>query len=1606
MIKELQRILATFIAMFAFSIVQAQNIVWYGESSTEGGQCYVINRADNSVFLTVHEPFYSKSPVLLTRYNYGFRIDEDYLTFVLPKQTVTETDGDYIYDWYYYGLSTYPSEATNVKKRDLIITKYTEDNGAVYIVKGASSNTYSKYLLTYSSLKGEPFACFKGEINVNKSVPDAEATWRFVTNTQYKSIMLSDTLSSQLGYDVNVKRDKGDYNVVNIKDRTNNKYIYSLYQYSVYGSNQGLTIDGLKPNTFYQFEVPASSSAKSAYVCAKSGKAEELVDVKTLTPDVVTGVLENVVYTQKITVKTGEGQNAIKLWIQEDNSDNIGKESVTMIVSSISEIVMDDMFDTDDMSNILNERGLNPNFAFDLDNWAEHWTVNGLTSDFGPLYDGYCYYAVLKTRNDKITEDGYVYQTVHLSAGAYTLSARALAYKHVAHLFANVGGREQLTTFYDTKETPAVRTLGFVVPVESDVTIGFRFNKGEYRISLDECHLACDNFILRRVGDAKGADLSSQIFNYNFRQSLANDDYMNTTFGWASNGSKGFHSYKDSVACVYNELDNSGNRKWETFNIHQTVTGLPDGWYKVRVQGVYCDNLIDNVPNSDERTCFYANKSSMGVQLATTQAPNTTLFTGGTDGYVNTLEDARKAFDNGMFNDCIMLTYVNDGKLNVGLFNAHAVEDEVSYYNAFRLSYYAATLPASDADLSRDFFLNNSFDLGTETGWYDGNATDNVVRDFDTPFGYDDDIKCFYYDNSNADGFTIMHEPIVGLPQGVYRVGVRVADYGSSSFTLIANGYSSNKIIDGKIIVENVCLGEAEPLTIKLVSTGAAKVDQFSLVRISSERFVDGMTCYLYNAEAGAFLSNGNDWNTRASVDVNGLKWTLNSCEGKEGVYSLYQSEATSSVNNLPYPGYIYMSYYPESDGDKGDPNFMFVDGQNYAEIKIADAGSSFVTLSLNPDDKVFGTSAFGESYIGWGGDVHATEVMPLIGADDKEMRGIHWMMLTESQYNTYKDVVADAHDARMYAWNILRSANASGLSEESSYVTLEDAYYDLASKADDIYNAAYALEDVIEAQIDESWPCSTRPLDMTYRLNYADCDSILSEGGSDSDGWVEYDECSHMPYKHFQLQSTYQRVGNIQFGSRFIEKWDSQTLDGGMCYQRVSNLPKGTYMVSVDANAENQWTGEDVEGVTLFVEVNGKVYEKNISTPGKAIQTISTVSFDVPDNAQLRIGIRIQNTNANWVAFDNFKLYYVGEYRSYEMKGNALVFAGTWRSQDCKEMSDIIASHGAGTTVDLTVAYDYTHGVPLVLDNKMNITLDEENVKNVLVYVPETCDFTINGSKTNVVVMSKNGGNCSEFVLADKISINVIKNFNAKVAKYSKYTAYGTNKEESWGTICLPFRVDNISDQFYLYTVKNITDSRINIYVNNTMTKANVPAIYCSYVEDLNIVKYNADVYANTDNLYCSSAIIDTSEDESCLYGVYHKYVVGKVQSKPYPENMSQIPNDDGFAAEDGYYISNNKFVRGNGWFNVSPCRAFLCKMKERNSEAAVRHDVLDFNIVEAPESDADVNEATGVTEVVDADATIIDYVDANGIHHDEVQQGLNIVRYSDGSTRKLMIK
>ena len=188
-------------------------------------------------------------------------------------------------------------------------------------------------------------------------------------------------------------------------------------------------------------------------------------------------------------------------------------------------------------------------------------------------------------------------------------------------------------------------------------------------------------------------------------------------------------------------------------------------------------------------------------------------------------------------------------------------------------------------------------------------------------------------------------------------------------------------------------------------------------------------------------------------------------------------------------------------------------------------------------------------------------------------------------------------------------------------------------------------------------------------------------------------------------------------------------------------------------------------------------------------------------------------------------------------------------------------------------------------------------------------------------------------------------------------------------------------------------------------MTKANVPAIYRSFVEDLNVVSYNVTVYANTDGLYCSSSDLST-EDNSCLYGVYRKYVVGKVQSKPYPENMSQIPNDDGFAAEDGYYISNNKFVRGNGWFNVSPCRAFLCKMKERNSEAAVRHDVLDFNIVEAPESDADVNEATGVTEVVDADATIIDYVDANGIHHDEVQQGLNIVRYSDGSTRKLMIK
>lgn len=123
---------------------------------------------------------------------------------------------------------------------------------------------------------------------------------------------------------------------------------------------------------------------------------------------------------------------------------------------------------------------------------------------------------------------------------------------------------------------------------------------------------------------------------------------------------------------------------------------------------------------------------------------------------------------------------------------------------------------------------------------------------------------------------------------------------------------------------------------------------------------------------------------------------------------------------------------------------------------------------------------------------------------------------------------------------------------------------------------------------------------------------------------------------------------GTANVVSPFLERWNDTNygpLPDARMYQHLKNLPAGSYTLTADIIAvrqpSNGWWGTSEEvghGVWLFA--NGQRTEAG--TNNEAPRTFST-DITIGNEGTISLGISIENTNANWVATDNFVLLYHG---------------------------------------------------------------------------------------------------------------------------------------------------------------------------------------------------------------------------------------------------------------------------------------------------------------------------------------------------------------------------
>ena len=190
----------------------------------------------------------------------------------------------------------------------------------------------------------------------------------------------------------------------------------------------------------------------------------------------------------------------------------------------------------------------------------------------------------------------------------------------------------------------------------------------------------------------------------------------------------------------------------------------------------------------------------------------------------------------------------------------------------------------------------------------------------------------------------------------------------------------------------------------------------------------------------------------------------------------------------------------------------------------------------------------------------------------------------------------------------------------------------------DEAINAARtkvnAAEDylTIFAQIDAIREAATPNLATTD--TESDCTGLIANPSFDASplGW-NFEIDPGWGNTGFQT-STYENDGVTIHN--FAEQWNDTPIGEFTLSQTLKQLPRGVYRLEADAIATNQYdsNNSDVQGVQLFAGSDAV----SVATGNWQPQhfTLRFVNRAVQD---VTIGIRAQQTNANWVAADNFKL-------------------------------------------------------------------------------------------------------------------------------------------------------------------------------------------------------------------------------------------------------------------------------------------------------------------------------------------------------------------------------
>ncbi|MDE7377331.1 MAG: hypothetical protein K2N13_00005, partial [Paraprevotella sp.] len=411
-----------------------------------------------------------------------------------------------------------------------------------------------------------------------------------------------------------------------------------------------------------------------------------------------------------------------------------------------------------------------------------------------------------------------------------------------------------------------------------------------------------------------------------------------------------------------------------------------------------------------------------------------------------------------------------------------------------------------------------------------------------------------------------------------------------------------------------------------------------------------------------------------------------------------------------------------------------------------------------------------------------------------------------------------------------------------------------------------------------------------------------------------------------------------------------AQQMRHATCYQTIS-LPAGTYRLSATMTGDPYTEdGTYIYATTGAVDHWGSTlfagdvwYGYYTPAHDWDVQNVYTL-FTLKEAADVRIGV------LSW-----------GRNTSGNTRGGFTV--DNWRLEkllyavDGDETNVVFVGKVPADVVNEKVAEGVCSINLIEATEVSNMAIDVKSNPNLLIYAKE-------GQVTNtqnVIV----GGTCASLVLADGYSFAVPTGFTATNATYNMSAVATAAGGEGFGTLCLPFEATALAGEAY-----NLDQGATiggELYATKvTSIPAHTPVLV------------KAKGAYSGQNVTVAATKAGAVHESGELVGVY------KATPAPVGSFVLQKHND-----KVAFYLVGSEVQP-----TVNPFRAYIRPQAEAAS--------LDMLSVVFGFDDVTAVGAAGVADGV----TEVSRYDATGVRIDSPRKGMNIVRMSDGSVRKVLVK